>query len=91
MSAKAQDHHKRLSAFLTEFVFPAEASYEEYRREAGPDDHTVPPVIEELKPLARERSGGARGAGSAVPRHYFAGLSLTIMAREFPQFGTGSV
>jgi hypothetical protein len=23
--------------------------------------------------------------------HYFAGLSLTIMAREFPQFGTGSV
>ena len=55
MSAKAQDHHKRLSAFMTEFVFPAEASYEEYRRAAGPDDHTVPPVIEELKVLAKER------------------------------------
>src|SRR6188474_2465438 len=55
MSAKAQDHHKRLSAFMTEFVFPAEASYDEYRREAGPDDHTVPPVIEELKVLAKER------------------------------------
>jgi acyl-CoA dehydrogenase len=55
MSAKAQDYHKRLSAFMTEFVFPAEASYDEYRREAGPDDHTVPPVIEELKVAAKER------------------------------------
>ena len=55
MSAKAQDYHKRLSAFMTEFVFPAEASYDAYRHEAGPDDHTVPPVIEELKVLAKER------------------------------------
>ncbi|MGH3677461.1 MAG: acyl-CoA dehydrogenase family protein [Mycobacterium sp.] len=55
MSAKAQDYHKRLSAFMTEFVFPAEASYQAYRRAAGPDDHTVPPVIEELKVLAKER------------------------------------
>ena len=55
MSAKAQDYHKRLSAFMTEFVFPAEATYEEYRREKGRDDHTVPPVVEELKTLAKER------------------------------------
>jgi acyl-CoA dehydrogenase len=55
MSAKAQDYHKRLSAFMTEFVFPAEAPYEQYRREAGPDDHTVPPVVEDLKKLAKER------------------------------------
>ena len=55
MSAKAQDYHKRLSAFMTEFVFPAEASYDAYRHEAGPDDHTVPPVIEELKVLAKDR------------------------------------
>ena len=55
MSAKAQDFHKRLTAFMTEFVFPAESSYEEYRREAGPNDHTAPPVIEELKVLAKER------------------------------------
>ncbi len=55
MSAKAQDFHKRLSAFMTEFVFPAEASYEEYRRAAPPGDHSVPPVIEELKVLAKER------------------------------------
>ena len=55
MSAKAADYHKRLSAFMTEFVFPAEASYEQYRLEKGHDDHTVPPIIEELKTLARER------------------------------------
>ena len=55
MSAKAQDYHKRLSAFMTEFVFPAEADYESYRLEKGLDDHTVPPIIEELKNLARER------------------------------------
>jgi alkylation response protein AidB-like acyl-CoA dehydrogenase len=55
MSAKAADYHKRLSAFMTEFVFPAESEYERYRHEKGPDDHTVPPIIEELKSLARER------------------------------------
>jgi hypothetical protein len=45
MSAKAQDYHKRLSAFMTEFVFPAEAEYDRHRAEAGPNDHTVPPVV----------------------------------------------
>jgi acyl-CoA dehydrogenase len=55
MSAKAQDHHKRLTEFMTEFVFPAEESYERYRAEAGPNDHTVPPVVEELKKLAKDR------------------------------------
>jgi acyl-CoA dehydrogenase len=55
MSAKAQDYHKRLSAFMTEFVFPAEAEYERYRTEKGYGDHTLPPVVEELKALARER------------------------------------
>ncbi|MGX9789069.1 acyl-CoA dehydrogenase family protein [Mycobacterium sp. MMS18-G62] len=55
MSAKAQDYHKRLTAFMTEFVFPAEAEYHRYREEAGPNDHTVPPVVEELKGLAKER------------------------------------
>jgi acyl-CoA dehydrogenase len=55
MSAKAQDYHNRLSDFMTEFVFPAEAEYDRYRLEKGPDDHTVPPVIEDLKTLARER------------------------------------
>lgn len=55
MSAKALDYHERLTEFMTEFVFPAEEAYDRYRREAGPDDHTVPPIIEELKVLAKER------------------------------------
>jgi acyl-CoA dehydrogenase len=55
MSAKASDYHKRLSAFMTEFVFPAEADYDRYREEAGPQDHTVPAIIEELKTKAKER------------------------------------
>ncbi|AGZ51622.1 acyl-CoA dehydrogenase [Mycobacterium kansasii] len=55
MSAKAVDYHQRLSDFMTEHVFPAESDYERYRHEAGPDDHTVPPIIEELKIKAKER------------------------------------
>jgi len=55
MSAKGQDYHGRLVDFMTEFVFPGEEAYERYRHEAGPDDHTVPPVVEELKSLAKER------------------------------------
>jgi acyl-CoA dehydrogenase len=55
MSAKAQDYHKRLTAFMTEFVFAAEKEYDAYRHEKGPDDHSVPPVIEDLKKLAKER------------------------------------
>ena len=55
MSAKAADYHQRLTDFMTEFVFPAEEAYHRYRAEAGPDDHTVPPVVEELKALAKER------------------------------------
>jgi acyl-CoA dehydrogenase len=53
MSAKATDYHKRLSEFITDYVFPAEAEYDKYREEAGPHDHTVPPVIEELKAKAK--------------------------------------
>ncbi|MEE9244162.1 MAG: acyl-CoA dehydrogenase family protein [Mycobacterium sp.] len=55
MSAKAQDHHERLTDFMTEFVFPAEEPYHAFRLQAGTDDHTVPPVVEELKAKARER------------------------------------
>lgn len=53
MSAKGADYHKRLSEFMVEHVFPAEKSYDEYRVAAGPNDFTVPPVVEELKVLAR--------------------------------------
>lgn len=55
MSAKATDYHQRLSDFMVEQVFAAEAEYHQYRRTAGPDDHTPPPIIETLKTKAKER------------------------------------
>jgi acyl-CoA dehydrogenase len=54
-SAKAVELHDELLDFMQAEVFPAEAAYDEYRAQVGPDDHTVPPVIEELKVKARER------------------------------------
>jgi len=55
LSAKAADYHKRLTEFMADHVLPAEKSYDEYRAAAGPTDFTVPPVVEELKKMARER------------------------------------
>src|SRR5689334_1848616 len=55
LSAKAADYHSRLTDFMVEHVLPAEASYHAYREEKGPKDHTVPPVVEELKVKAREQ------------------------------------
>ena len=55
MSAKAQDYHQRLTDFMVEHVLPAEAVYDDYRHQAGPGDFTVPPVVEELKALAKQR------------------------------------
>ena len=54
-TAKAQDLKDRLQAFMDEKVFPAEALYEQYRRDKGYGDHTLPPVVEELKAEARTR------------------------------------
>ena len=54
-SANAVELEEKLVAFMRDEVFPAEAAYDSYRRERGPDDHTVPPVVEELKLEARER------------------------------------
>jgi acyl-CoA dehydrogenase len=53
-SPKARELHARLEEFMRERVFPAEADYHRYRREAGPDDHTVPPIVEDLKVAAQE-------------------------------------
>jgi acyl-CoA dehydrogenase len=55
MSAKATDYHGRLSEFMVQRVFPAEAPYDAYRAEAGPGDFTVPPILEELKTQAKEQ------------------------------------
>jgi len=54
-SPRAQELRAKLVDFMHEHVFPAEARYEDHRRAAGPDDHTVPPVIEDLKGEARAR------------------------------------
>lgn len=40
--------------FMRDRVFPAEAVYAAQREAAGPYDHTLPPVVEELKAHARE-------------------------------------
>ena len=53
MSAKASDYHKRLSDFMTEYVFPAEADYDKYRDEAGPNAPPVPPILGERKTKAK--------------------------------------
>jgi acyl-CoA dehydrogenase len=57
LSPRAQDYHDRLSAFMAEHVYPAEAVYERQRGElvAAGAVHTVPPVVEELKAEARRR------------------------------------
>lgn len=52
---RAQQLYDEMVAFVRDEVLPAEAAYDEYRHRAGPDDHTVPPVIEELKAAARRR------------------------------------
>ncbi|GAB3656346.1 acyl-CoA dehydrogenase [Nocardioides korecus] len=54
-SAKAVELHAALVDFMRTEVFPGEAAYDDFRHAAGPEDHTVPPVVEELKTKARER------------------------------------
>ncbi len=54
-SARAQELYESLVEFMREEVFPGEAAYDDYRAQAGPDDATLPPVVEELKAKARER------------------------------------
>ncbi|AQA03253.1 acyl-CoA dehydrogenase [Mycobacterium sp. MS1601] len=54
-SERARELRATLVDFMHSHVFPAEHEYEAYRRAAGPDDHVVPPVVEELKREARSR------------------------------------
>lgn len=51
---RAQDLRERLSAFMSECVYPAESVHAEQIRDAG-DPHHHPPVMEELKAEARKR------------------------------------
>jgi acyl-CoA dehydrogenase len=52
-SPRARQLHGLLVTFLRDRVLPSEPLYERYRAERGPHDHTVPPVVEELKREAR--------------------------------------
>lgn len=52
-SPRAAELSALMYDFLNEEVLPAEAVYDEYRAQVGPDDHTLPPVVEELKAKAR--------------------------------------
>jgi acyl-CoA dehydrogenase len=51
----AGEIHEDLRQFIATRVLPAESAYHEYRVAAGPDDHTVPTVIEDLKQEAKAR------------------------------------
>jgi acyl-CoA dehydrogenase len=53
-SERCRDFQERLTAFMDERVYPAEAVYEEQLREAG-DPNAQPAVMEELKEEARRR------------------------------------
>ena len=66
-SAKAQDYIGRLQDFMDSHVFPAEQAYEEYRNEKGRDDHTLPPVVEELKAEAAELKARRGPLGADLP------------------------
>jgi acyl-CoA dehydrogenase len=54
-SPRAQEMRANLVDFMNDRVFPAEKAYHAYRAERSPDDHTIPPVVEELKLEARRR------------------------------------
>ncbi|MDT4949005.1 MAG: acyl-CoA dehydrogenase [Pseudonocardiales bacterium] len=54
-SETARNYLDRLEEFMTEFVYPAEEVYAQQRAQAGPDDHELPPIVEDLKREARRR------------------------------------
>ncbi|MEU5883923.1 acyl-CoA dehydrogenase family protein [Spirillospora sp. NPDC047279] len=57
LSARAQEYMGLLQDFMDSHVYPAEPVYEAQRAElrASGHEHTVPPIVEELKVEARKR------------------------------------
>lgn len=57
LSTRAQDYLGRLQEFMDSHVYPAEPVYASQRQElrAAGQEHTVPPVVEDLKVEARKR------------------------------------
>jgi acyl-CoA dehydrogenase len=54
LTDRCRDFQERLTAFMEERIYPAEAVYEEQLAESG-DPHSDPPVMEELKQDAQQR------------------------------------
>jgi acyl-CoA dehydrogenase len=52
-SQRCSEFKERLTTFMDEHVYPAEAVYERQIRDSG-DSHQQPPIMEELKTRARE-------------------------------------
>src|SRR3954464_4452089 len=52
-SDRARELYSAMVDFMRDRVLPAEAAYEEYRVQAGPDDPPAPPAVEALKIRAR--------------------------------------
>lgn len=55
LSTKAEEYLANLTDFMVSHVYPAEPVYHGWRLAKGHDDHTLPPVVEELKAEARSR------------------------------------
>ncbi|GAA3122269.1 acyl-CoA dehydrogenase family protein [Streptosporangium carneum] len=55
LSTKAEEYFANLTDFMASHVYPAESVYHGWRLARGHDDHTLPPVVEELKAEARSR------------------------------------
>jgi acyl-CoA dehydrogenase len=55
LSPRGEELYDAMELFVREPVLPAEVTYHQQRGAAGPDDHAVPPVVEELKTEARRR------------------------------------
>ncbi|MFN8192060.1 MAG: acyl-CoA dehydrogenase family protein [Nocardioidaceae bacterium] len=53
-SARALELEAILERFMVEQVIPGERAYRRHREVHGPADHSVPPIVEELKASARE-------------------------------------
>ena len=76
-SPRARELRADLIDFMTSQVLPAEAEYYKWRAQAGPDNHSVPPVIETLKSQARQRGlwNLFLSAASGIGQLDYAGLA----------------
>jgi acyl-CoA dehydrogenase len=55
LSNRGQDYLDRLTDFMESDGYAAEPIYSEWRRDRGYGNHDLPPVVEDLKKVARAR------------------------------------